>query len=98
MKVNICGVPHNIVFTDDRFTNDLHIGQIDYGKAKITINKDLDDNIKKVGLIHEWVHGALVLLGYSEQAADEQFVQAFATAINGSFDIRLESEMKNDSI
>lgn len=92
MRINICGVPHEVIFCDDNFTTDLHIGQIDYGQARIHINENLAEPIKKVGLIHEWLHGALVALGYNEQAQDEQFVQAMATAINGTFDVRTEDD------
>lgn len=90
MKVTICGVPHEIIECESNFNIDLHMGQIDYGDATIRINKDLAKPIYDVSLIHEWLHGALVLLGYNEQSQDEQFVQALAAAINGSFDIRLE--------
>lgn len=89
--INICGVPHEVIFCDDNFTLDLHIGQIDYGQARIRINQNLAEPIMKVGLIHEWLHGALVALGYNEQSQDEQFVQAMATAINGSFEMRMEA-------
>ena len=90
MKVNICGVPHEIIECESTFDTDLHMGQITYGEAKIKINKNLAKPIRVVTLIHEWIHGALVMLGYNDYANDEQFVQAMAAAINGSFDIRLE--------
>jgi hypothetical protein len=90
MKVNICGVPHEIIECESNFDTDLHMGQINYGDATIKINKNLAKPIYDVSLIHEWLHGALVMLGYNDQTQDEQFVQAMAAAIYGSFDIRLE--------
>lgn len=48
MRVNICGVPHEIVYCESNFDTDLHIGQIDYGDATIRINSLLHPQIIKV--------------------------------------------------
>ena len=74
MKVNICGMPHDIVQKEDAFDKDIHFGMIDYKNAKIFINKDLNPILKKNVIIHEMVHGMLTHLGYCELSNDEIFV------------------------
>ena len=82
MKVNICGLPHEIVETVDGFGNDeIHLGQIVYKDLIIKINKDMPEIHKKETLCHEMVHGILFHIGYSEYSQDEQFVQALGNAI-----------------
>lgn len=89
MKVNICGIQHEIVECEDSFSADAtHFGEIDYKACKIRINKDMAYEAKEETIIHEMIHGILVHLGYSEQSQDEQFVQALANAIYQGFDIR----------
>lgn len=91
MKVNICGISHEIVECEDFFSTDAtHFGEIDYKACKIKINKDMADEAKEETIIHEMVHGILVHLGYSEQSQDEQFVQALGNAIYQGFDIRIK--------
>lgn len=91
MKINICGIPHEIKEVEDRFDVDCHFGQINYKKAEILINKDSTDEIKEETICHEVLHGILVHLGYGEQANDEQFVQAVGNAIYNSFSLRANS-------
>ena len=91
MKVNICGIQHEIVECEDSFSADAtNFGEIDYKACKIRINKDMAYEAKEETIIHEMIHGILVHLGYSEQSQDEQFVQALANAIYQGFDIRGE--------
>lgn len=40
MKVNICGVPHEVVEYEDKFDVDCHYGQIDYKDCEIRIYVD----------------------------------------------------------
>lgn len=93
MRVNICGVPHEVIFKEDAFTGDAtHFGEIDYAKAQITINNDMGPELRTQTLCHEMLHGILVHLGYVEQSQDEQFVQCLAQAIAQSFKIAVYDE------
>lgn len=88
MRVNICGIPHDVVECEDKFDMDYHFGQIQYPKGEIRINKDLSDEIKNEAMCHEMVHGILVHLGYNDLSQDEQFVQAMGNAISQGFTIK----------
>lgn len=88
MIVNICGIPHTVKECEDCFDTDYHFGQIDYRDCVIKINKDMTPHMKSEVLCHEILHGIFVHLGYSGQSSDEQFVQALASAINQSFEVK----------
>lgn len=88
MKVNICGIPHEVVETTDNFNVDCHLGQIDYKDLSIKINKDMPKIAKEETLCHEMLHGMLFHLGYNNLANDEQFVQALGNAIYQGFVIK----------
>ena len=85
MKVNICGIPHNIVYINDEFNIDTHFGQIDYGKAVIKISKDVSKEQQDEALCHEMLHGILIHIGKEELSQDEGFVQSLSNAIYQSF-------------
>ena len=87
MKVNICGIAHEVIECEDNFNIDTHFGQIDFCKATIKINKDLDDQVKKESICHEVLHGILVHLGYDELSSDEKFVNAVSNGICQAFSI-----------
>lgn len=89
MNVNICGIKHEIVETEDTFTSEaVHLGEIHFKDCKIFINKDMHEDMKAITICHEMVHGMLTHLGYQEQSNDEQFVQALAMAIWQGFTIK----------
>lgn len=89
MKVNICGLPHLVIFERDTFNSDAkHFGQIDYGNCLISINYDLTEEARKETLCHEMVHGMLTHIGYDELSQDEQLVQALGNAIYQGFEIK----------
>lgn len=89
MKVNICGVTHEVVEVEDDFNADAtHFGIIEYSKCKIKINKDMPEQSKKETLCHEMVHGILVHVGYDDYSQDEQFVQALGNAIYQGFEVK----------
>jgi len=92
MKVNICGIPHNIVYVNDEFNTDTHYGQIDYGKAVIKISKDISKEQQDEALCHEILHGILVHIGKGELSQDEEFVTVLSNAIYQSFILNLELE------
>lgn len=92
MKVNICGIPHKIVYKDviDEGTEGITQGQIIHSKAKILIKKDLPKEIEKEVIIHEMVHGMLCHMGQDELCDNEEFVQMMANAIyNSGFDLKV---------
>ncbi len=89
MKVNICGVSHEITECEDKFDVDCHFGQIDYKNCEIRVNKDMKAEAKEETICHEMIHGILIHLGYNEQSQDEQFVQALGNAIYQGFDIKV---------
>ena len=90
MKVNICGIPHEVVYVNDEFNVDTHFGQIDYGKAIIKISKDVSKEQQDEALCHEILHGILVHIGKDELSQDEEFVQCLANAICQSFLVKLD--------
>lgn len=93
--VNICGIPYTVKYVDDSFNADTHFGQINYAKAEILINKDLNETLTHESLCHELVHGILIHLGFNNLSNDEQFVQALGNAIHQSCTIKdIGSEIK----
>lgn len=97
MKVNICGIPHNVIELEDNFDADKHFGMIDYINTKITINKNLSPGLKKNVIMHEMLHGMLVHLGYTELSNDEVFVNSLTSALAIAFDLKNEGVRKDRS-
>lgn len=87
-KVNICGIPHDVIECEDTLGTETHFGMIDYQKCEIKINKDLTDEAKAETLCHEILHGIFIHLGYEKDAENEQYIQCLAQAINQSFTVR----------
>ena len=90
MKVNICGIPHKVIYCKDEFNTDTHYGQIDYGKAVIKISEDISKEQQDEALCHEILHGILVHLGKTELSGDEEFVQCLANAMHQSFEVKAD--------
>ena len=89
MKVNICGLLHEVIEVSDNFTADsTHLGEITYKDLEIKINKDMPNEARDETICHEMLHGMLVHLGYAELSQDEQFVQALGNAIYQGFSIK----------
>lgn len=86
--INICGVPHQIIQCKDNFNVDSHFGEIDHIAATIKINEEMPEPLKMQTLCHEWLHGALILLGYNDESANEQFINALSNAIYQTFQLR----------
>lgn len=88
MRIKICGINYTVEETSDFFSADAtHFGQVNYTKAQIFLNKDLNEEIKQESLCHEIVHAMLVHIGRSDLSGDEQFVQALGNAIYQTFGI-----------
>lgn len=92
MKVNICGIIHEVEFKEDSFDADLHFGMIEYPKAKIVVNNNLNEQLVKQTICHEMVHGIFTNLGYSDLSSDERLVQSLSNAIYQGFDIKKVEE------
>lgn len=91
MKINICGIEHEVIEFEDNFDTETHMGQIDYGNCTIRINKDMPDQLKRATLCHEILHGMLVHIGRDDLAEDEQLVTALGNAINNSFEVKYDN-------
>ena len=87
-KVNICGIPHNVILCEDNFDTDLHLGQIRYADAEIRINKNAAEPMQMQALFHEMLHGMLIQIGRNEESQDETFVQSLSNALYQSFQIK----------
>ena len=96
MKVNICGIPHKVIYCKDEFDTDTHYGQIDYGKAVIKISEDISKEQQDEALCHEILHGILVHIGKGELSQDEEFVNVLSNAIYQRFIPNLEPEKESE--
>ena len=87
--ISICGIPFSVKESNDLYSpNGVCNGEIEHSKALIKINSNIAEVLKMPTLYHEWVHGALILLGHDELCDNEQFVQSMAIAIYHTFQIR----------
>lgn len=89
MKVNICGIPHEVIDVDYiESDNGRCVGQITYEDCIIKMRKGINSDYYRQTLIHEMMHGILSMIGRNDLACDEVFVQSLALAISQSFDIK----------
>jgi len=88
MKVEICGIIHEIKECENHFSTANICGEIDYKNCIIKIDENMKDEFKKETIAHEIVHGILTHLGYDDLAENEQFVCALSNALIQSFDIK----------
>lgn len=81
-NVNILGIPYEIREVDvvDKYSP--ANGMIEYEKCLITIDKNLPLELKNRTLLHEIVHGIFYMIGYCEDAENEQKVQGIANALH----------------
>ena len=89
--INVCGVPYKVSIIDKMTLGETYIGEIDHEKAEIRLSESSPVEMQMLTLIHEWVHGALVMFGYNEETEDEHLVNALAAAINLTFTIKGET-------
>lgn len=94
MKVNICGIEHEIVEVADNFEkmDGVQLGFIKHSQAKILINQGLPEQLKKAVICHEIVHGILINVGREDLSDDETLVTCLGNAINQTFDIKFTEE------
>ena len=94
MKVNICGIPHDVEIRDDTFTsNTMHMGEIRYKECKIYLSSGMPKALEKETLVHEMLHGIFVHLGHNDLASDEVLVQSLAQAISQGFEVKEYEEV-----
>lgn len=92
MKVNICGIPHEVrkVTAINEGSDGITLGQIDHSKAEIELRSGMPSGLEQSTLFHEVLHGMLVQLGYNSLSEDETFVQGFSNAMYQMFDFKPE--------
>lgn len=90
MKVNICGIPHEVIDVDyiESDNGGICVGQITYEDCIIKMRKGINSDYYRQTLIHEMMHGILSMIGRNDLTSDETFVQSLALAISQSFDIK----------
>lgn len=93
--IKICGVPYKVTVCPDNFDMDGHFGQINYITGEIRINEKCSPELQEETLCHEWLHGALVQLGFNDESGDEHLVTALANAIYQTFTLREEQDHEN---
>ena len=93
-KVMVAGIPFEIQECHENF-GDGNCGEIEHRKQIIRINEDMALEYKKQTLIHEMVHGILVMIGRNDLSIDETFVQSLAQGIYTSgFELNIQEENK----
>ena len=90
--VNICGIPHQIIEKDYIEGNGCVLGEIEYRSCTISMRKDQTPEMYRQTLIHDMVHGMLVMIGRNDLSDDETFVQTLALAISQTFDLKVEEK------
>lgn len=84
-KINICGIPFKVRYGKNAFNPNDQFGQICYTKAEIIINPEMPEELQMQTLIHEWVHGVLVMTGHNKETEDELLVNSLTLAIYRTF-------------
>ena len=93
--VKICGIPYQIIEKECiESSNGRCLGLITYDEGTIEIRKGQQPDYYRQTLIHEVVHGMLVMIGRNDLSEDETFVQSMALAISQTFDLK---EDNNDT-
>lgn len=80
--ISILGIPYTIEEVEVVDKNNPSNGLILYQECCIRIDRDLPKEMKNRVLLHEIIHGIFSLLGYEEDAENEQKVQGLATALH----------------
>jgi hypothetical protein len=90
--VNICGIPYKIIDKECIEGNGRVCGEITYDECIIKMRAGMNPDYYNQTLIHEVVHGMLVMIGRNDLSDDEIFVQTLALAISQTFDLKGEKE------
>ena len=89
-EVKICGIPYKIIEKEciESGNSGRCLGLITYDEGTIEIRKGQQPDYYNQTLIHEVVHGMLVMIGRNDLSEDETFVQTLALAISQTFDLK----------
>lgn len=90
--VKICGIPHQIIEKEYIEGNGRVCGEITYDECIIKMRAGMNPDYYNQTLIHEVVHGMLVMIGRNELSEDETFVQSLALAISQTFDLKVSDD------
>ena len=91
--IKICGIPYKIIEKECiESSNGRCLGLITYDEGTIEIRKGQQPDYYRQTLIHEVVHGMLVMIGRNELSEDETFVQSLALAISQTFDLKVSDD------
>lgn len=89
--IKICGIPYKIIEKECiESSNGRCLGLITYDEGTIEIRKGQQPDYYRQTLIHEVVHGMLVMIGRNDLSEDETLVQSLALAISQTFDLKGE--------
>jgi Zn-dependent peptidase ImmA (M78 family) len=85
-KVKISGIDYEIEIAEHQSVEngDILLGQISYSEAKIYINEEQNEQLRRATLLHEIVHGVLYHMG-SELNDNEKFVEGFSSGLHQVF-------------
>ena len=93
-RIMVAGIPFEIQYCHENF-GDGNCGEIEHCKQIIRINEDMAPEYKKQTLIHEMLHGILVMIGRNDLSMDETFVQSLAQGIYTSgFGLNIEIDIQ----
>lgn len=88
--VKICGIPYEIIEKECiESSSGRCLGLITYDEGTIEIRKGQQPDYYRQTLIHEVVHGMLVMIGRNDLSEDETFVQSLALAISQTFELKI---------
>lgn len=91
--IKICGIPYEIIEKECiESSNGRCLGLITYDEGTIEIRKGQQPDYYRQTLIHEVVHGMLVMIGRNDLSEDETFVQSLALAISQTFELKIEGD------
>lgn len=90
--VKICGIPYQIIDKECIEGSGRVCGEITYDECVIKMREGMNPDYYRQTLIHEVVHGMLVMIGRNDLSEDETFVQSLALAISQTFDLKGEKE------
>ena len=93
--IKICGISYKIIEKECiESSSGRCLGLITHDEGTIEIRKGQQPDYYRQTLIHEVVHGMLVMIGRNDLSDDETFVQSLALAISQTFELKIEEGNK----
>jgi len=88
VRMNICGIPFEIIERDRNSRDDGNFGKCDTKDGKIYIDKEMTIEQKRATLVHEWMHAVYTLNGIDHS---EVQVSVMATELfRNGFSLKLD--------